>query len=196
MIFRTGTRKNYRIWFLPKSGISGYGISQGKIISVNWLLCLYLLSLKSFGSLLNPWSMRAAICGMLAVVNFPSLVLGIPPFQGFSRMLVDAHRDLSRRFNSMSASLEPLHQHAARNCIDGRIRHLLPWLMRPGGSPGECCRRWAGSLRQSVGTCRDRRWPSWTCGGWGSLWGVGHLPRPWAAWKKHIHVIFKFKLVS
>ena len=39
MILRTGTRKNYRIWFLPTSGISSCGISQGKIISVNWLLC-------------------------------------------------------------------------------------------------------------------------------------------------------------
>ena len=33
------TRKNYRIWFLSTSGISSCGISQGKIISVNWLLC-------------------------------------------------------------------------------------------------------------------------------------------------------------
>ena len=39
MIWRTGTRKNYRIWFLPISGISSCGISQGQIISVNWLLC-------------------------------------------------------------------------------------------------------------------------------------------------------------
>ena len=39
MIFRTGTRKNYGIWFLPTSGISSCGISQGKIISLNWLLC-------------------------------------------------------------------------------------------------------------------------------------------------------------
>ena len=76
MILRTGTGKNYRIWFLPKSGISSCGamnypkksgfnlyqsrhcayitysvktwflktrfslcISQGKIISLNWLLC-------------------------------------------------------------------------------------------------------------------------------------------------------------
>ena len=38
MISRTGTRKNYRIWFLPTSGISSWGISQGKIVSVNWLL--------------------------------------------------------------------------------------------------------------------------------------------------------------
>ena len=30
--------KNYRIRFLPTSGISSSGISQGKIISVNWLL--------------------------------------------------------------------------------------------------------------------------------------------------------------
>ena len=27
------------IWFLPTSGISSCGISQGEIISVNWLLC-------------------------------------------------------------------------------------------------------------------------------------------------------------
>ena len=39
MILRTGTRKNYRIWFLSTSGISSCGISQGKTISVNWLLC-------------------------------------------------------------------------------------------------------------------------------------------------------------
>ena len=32
-------KKNYRIWFLPTSGISSSGISQSKIISVNWLLC-------------------------------------------------------------------------------------------------------------------------------------------------------------
>ena len=31
--------KKYRIWFLPTSGISSCVISQGKIISVNWLLC-------------------------------------------------------------------------------------------------------------------------------------------------------------
>ena len=39
MFIRRGTRKNYRIWFLPISGISSCGLSQGKIISVNWLLC-------------------------------------------------------------------------------------------------------------------------------------------------------------
>ena len=33
-----GTRKKYRIWFLPPSRISS-GILQGKFISVNWLLC-------------------------------------------------------------------------------------------------------------------------------------------------------------
>ena len=32
-------RKNCRIWFLTTSGISSCDISQGKIISVNWLLC-------------------------------------------------------------------------------------------------------------------------------------------------------------
>ena len=32
-------RKNYRIWFLPTSGISSSGIWQSKTISVNWLLC-------------------------------------------------------------------------------------------------------------------------------------------------------------
>ena len=31
--------KNYRAWLLPTSGISGCGISQGKTISVNWILC-------------------------------------------------------------------------------------------------------------------------------------------------------------
>ena len=35
LILRTGTKKNYRIWFLPTSGISSCGISQGQIISVN-----------------------------------------------------------------------------------------------------------------------------------------------------------------
>ena len=55
----------------------------------------------------NAWSIRSVICGMAAVVNFPSLVLGIPPFQGFNRILVDAHRDLNLRFISMSASSEP-----------------------------------------------------------------------------------------
>ena len=39
MILRTAIRKNYRIWFLPISEISSCGISHGKIISVNWLLC-------------------------------------------------------------------------------------------------------------------------------------------------------------
>ena len=39
MILWNGTRKNYIIWFLSTSGISSYGISQGKIISVNWLIC-------------------------------------------------------------------------------------------------------------------------------------------------------------
>ena len=39
MILRTRTRKSYRIWFRPTSGISSCGISHGKIISVNWLLC-------------------------------------------------------------------------------------------------------------------------------------------------------------
>ena len=34
-----GYDKSYRIWFLPTSGISSCGISQGEIISVNWLLC-------------------------------------------------------------------------------------------------------------------------------------------------------------
>ena len=37
--FTDWNEKNYRIWFLPTSGISSCGISQGKIISVNWLLC-------------------------------------------------------------------------------------------------------------------------------------------------------------
>ena len=32
-------REKYRIWFLSTSGISSCSISQGKIISVNWLLC-------------------------------------------------------------------------------------------------------------------------------------------------------------
>ena len=32
-------RKKYRTWFLPTSEISSCGISHGKIISVNWLLC-------------------------------------------------------------------------------------------------------------------------------------------------------------
>ena len=39
MILRTGTRQNYRAQFLPTSGISSCCISQGKMISVNWLLC-------------------------------------------------------------------------------------------------------------------------------------------------------------
>ena len=39
MILRTGARKKDRIWFLPTFGISSCGISQGKTISVNWLLC-------------------------------------------------------------------------------------------------------------------------------------------------------------
>ena len=39
MILRTAIRKNYRIWFLPISEISSCGISHGKMISVNWLLC-------------------------------------------------------------------------------------------------------------------------------------------------------------
>ena len=39
MVLQNGTRKNYKIWFLSTSGISCCGISQGKIISVNWLLC-------------------------------------------------------------------------------------------------------------------------------------------------------------
>ena len=39
MILRTGTIKSYRLWFLPTLGISSCGISEGKIISVNWLLC-------------------------------------------------------------------------------------------------------------------------------------------------------------
>ena len=39
MILRTETRKNYRIWFLHTSRISSCGISQGNIISVNWLVC-------------------------------------------------------------------------------------------------------------------------------------------------------------
>ena len=45
MILRTGTRKNYRIWFLPTSGITSCGISQGEIISVNWLLCYWFFEL-------------------------------------------------------------------------------------------------------------------------------------------------------
>ena len=57
---------------------------------------------KSFGSLFIPWSIRAVISVMVAVANFPSLDLGIPAFQGFNRMVVDAYRDLSLRFNSMS----------------------------------------------------------------------------------------------
>ena len=39
MILWTEARKNYRIRFLATSGISSCSISQGKIISVNWLLC-------------------------------------------------------------------------------------------------------------------------------------------------------------
>ena len=39
MILRTGTQKSYRIWFLPTSWKSSCGISQGEIVSVNWLLC-------------------------------------------------------------------------------------------------------------------------------------------------------------
>ena len=43
--FTDWNEKNYRIWFLrflgflPTSGLSSCGISQGEIISVNWLLC-------------------------------------------------------------------------------------------------------------------------------------------------------------
>ena len=36
--FSNWNEKKYRIWFLPTSGISSCSISQGKIISVNWLL--------------------------------------------------------------------------------------------------------------------------------------------------------------
>ena len=47
MILRTGTRNNFRIWFLPTSGISSCGISQGKIISVNWFLCYRFFGINS-----------------------------------------------------------------------------------------------------------------------------------------------------
>ena len=47
MIFWTWTRKSYRIWFLPTSGISNCGISRGKIISVNWRLCYRLFGFTS-----------------------------------------------------------------------------------------------------------------------------------------------------
>ena len=39
--------KNYRIW-LPTSGISSCGISQGKIIPVNWLHCYRFLVVQAF----------------------------------------------------------------------------------------------------------------------------------------------------
>ena len=37
--YRLEREKNYWIWFLPTTGVSSCGISQGEIISVNWLLC-------------------------------------------------------------------------------------------------------------------------------------------------------------
>ena len=37
--FYDWNEKNYRIWFLPTSGISSFGFGSYKIISVNWLLC-------------------------------------------------------------------------------------------------------------------------------------------------------------
>jgi len=83
----------------------GFGGALGPLYTGLPLLCIQMslkLLLRSFGSLLSPWSIRAAISVMAAMANFPSLDLGIPPFQGFKRMVVDAHRDLSLRFNSMS----------------------------------------------------------------------------------------------
>ena len=49
MILRTGTRKNFKIWFLPTSGISSCSFSLGKIISVNWLLCYRFFLTGSLG---------------------------------------------------------------------------------------------------------------------------------------------------
>ena len=84
----------------------GFGGALSPLCTVLPLLCMQrsftAWVFKSFGSLFIPWSIRAVISVMVAVANFPSLDLGIPAFQGFNRMVVDAYRDLSLRFNSMS----------------------------------------------------------------------------------------------
>ena len=57
---------------------------------------------RSCGSFLSPWSILAAISAMVAVAKFPSFDLAMPPFQGFSKMVVEAQRDLSLMLNSVS----------------------------------------------------------------------------------------------
>jgi len=74
MIWRSGTRKNYRIWFLPTSGISSCGISQGKTISVNSDLCYRFFGPRILNTLFF-WLTQFWLVLVLRLAQASSLVL-------------------------------------------------------------------------------------------------------------------------
>ena len=75
MFLRTGTRKKYRTWFLPTSGISSCDISQGKIIAVHWLLC-YRFFESPIKSITPPTVGSNMIKLLLVHVSEPPLTVG------------------------------------------------------------------------------------------------------------------------
>ena len=122
MILRTGTRKNYRILFLSISGISSCGISQGKIIPVNYLLCYRFFGIKDK----KMSALKMSILGGNPVIQaVEAKMLGL-----FYKIFILLQNISSRKKSSISIHYE------LRNWVGGYNRPLPPRSFPLAKGPG------------------------------------------------------------